>query len=93
VSFDFFCILIPRFRRSTPRYLQENSQRRQDEEIKEESARYQWSAPRVAACARHERPLDLINDLTQKPWPVRVAFFRVPDGELIELLEDKTGYT
>jgi len=25
--------------------------------------------------------------------PVRVAFFRGPDGELIELLEDKTGYT
>ena len=25
--------------------------------------------------------------------PVRVAFFRCPDGELIELLEDKTGYT
>jgi hypothetical protein len=24
---------------------------------------------------------------------VRVAFFRGPDGELIELLEDKTGYT
>ena len=39
------------------------------------------------------RPLDLVNDVTQKPWPVRVAFFRGPDGELIELLEDKTGYT
>ena len=25
--------------------------------------------------------------------PVRVAFFRGPDGEVIELLEDKTGYT
>ena len=37
------------------------------------------------------RPLDLLNDVTQKPWPVRVAFFRGPDGELIELLEDKTG--
>ncbi len=39
------------------------------------------------------RPLDLLNDVTQKPWPMRVAFFRGPDGELIELLEDKTGYT
>jgi catechol 2,3-dioxygenase-like lactoylglutathione lyase family enzyme len=39
------------------------------------------------------RPLDLVNDVTQQPWPVRVAFFRGPDGELIELLEDKTGYT
>ncbi len=39
------------------------------------------------------RPLDLLNDVTEKPWLVRVAFFRGPDGELIELLEDKTGYT
>src|ERR1051326_6676346 len=39
------------------------------------------------------RPLDLFNDVTQKPLPVRVAFFRGPDGELIELLEDKSGYT
>jgi len=39
------------------------------------------------------RPLDLVNNVTAKPWPVRVAFFRGPDGELIELLEDKTGYT
>ena len=39
------------------------------------------------------RPLDLLNKVTQKPWPVHVAFFRGPDGELIELLEDKTGYT
>ena len=39
------------------------------------------------------RPLDFVNDVTQKPCPVRVAFFRGPDGELIELLEDKTGYT
>jgi len=30
------------------------------------------------------RPLDLLNDVTQKPWPVRVAFFRGPDGELID---------
>jgi catechol 2,3-dioxygenase-like lactoylglutathione lyase family enzyme len=35
----------------------------------------------------------LVNDLTQPPWPVRVAFFHGPDGELIELFEDKTGYT
>ncbi len=39
------------------------------------------------------RPLDLLNNATEKPWPIRVAFFRGPDGELIELLEDKTGYT
>jgi glyoxylase I family protein len=39
------------------------------------------------------RPLPLMNDVTGKEWPVRVAFFRGPDGELIELLEDKTGYT
>ena len=37
------------------------------------------------------RPLDLVDDVTQKPWPVPVAFFHGPDGELIELLEDKTG--
>jgi catechol 2,3-dioxygenase-like lactoylglutathione lyase family enzyme len=37
--------------------------------------------------------LNLVNNVTAKPWPVRVAFFRGPDGELIELLEDKTGYT
>ena len=29
----------------------------------------------------------------QKPWPERVAFYRGSDGELIELLEDKIGYT
>ena len=39
------------------------------------------------------RFLDLVNDVTQQPWPVSVAFFRGTDGELIELLEDKTGYT
>lgn len=39
------------------------------------------------------RSLDLLNDVTQKPWPVRVAFFCGPDGELVELLGDKTGYT
>jgi len=27
------------------------------------------------------------------PKLVRVAFFRGPEGELIELLEDKTDYT
>jgi catechol 2,3-dioxygenase-like lactoylglutathione lyase family enzyme len=35
----------------------------------------------------------LVNEATQQPWPVRVAFFRGPDGELIELSEYKTGYT
>ena len=39
------------------------------------------------------RPWDLANDVTQKPWPVRVAFFRGHDDELVELPEDKTGYT
>ncbi len=39
------------------------------------------------------RPLDLLNNVTEKSWPIRVAFFRGPDGELIELLEDKTGNT
>jgi hypothetical protein len=37
--------------------------------------------------------LDLANDVTQQPWSVRVAFFRGPNCELIELLEDETGYT
>jgi len=27
------------------------------------------------------------------PWPMRVAFFRGHDDELVELPEDKTGYT
>jgi len=30
-----------------------------------------------------------VNDVTQKPWPVRVAFFRGHDGELVELLEER----
>jgi len=38
------------------------------------------------------RPLDLTNRVTGKPSG-RVAFFRSPDGELIERPEDKTGYT
>jgi hypothetical protein len=37
--------------------------------------------------------VNLLNDVAQERWPVRVAFFRGPDGELIELLEDQTGYT
>jgi catechol 2,3-dioxygenase-like lactoylglutathione lyase family enzyme len=36
--------------------------------------------------------LDLSNDVTQQSWLVTMAFFPDPDGELIELLEDKTGY-
>ncbi len=39
------------------------------------------------------RPLDLLNDMKPRLWSVSVAFFRGPDGELIELLEDETGYT
>jgi len=37
--------------------------------------------------------LDLLNDVKPRLWFVSAAFFRGPDGELIELLEDKTGYT
>jgi catechol 2,3-dioxygenase-like lactoylglutathione lyase family enzyme len=33
-----------------------------------------------------------MHDVPQKLWPVRGAFFRGPDGELLELLEDKSGY-
>jgi len=38
-------------------------------------------------------PLDLFNEAAGKPFPVRVAFFRGPDGEEIELIEDETGQT
>ena len=37
-------------------------------------------------------PLDLLNDVKPRLWSVRVAFFRGPNCELIELLEDETGY-
>ena len=37
--------------------------------------------------------LDLVNDVNGAPVPVRVAFFRGPDGEIVELLEDKSGQT
>ncbi len=39
------------------------------------------------------RPLSLRNDVTGQSWPIRVGFFLGPDGELIELLEDRTGQT
>lgn len=39
------------------------------------------------------RPLPLRNDLTGQSWSIRVGFFRGPNGELIELIEDKTGQT
>jgi glyoxylase I family protein len=39
------------------------------------------------------RPLDLTNDITGKRLPLRVAFFRGPDGEIVELLEDSTRQT
>jgi hypothetical protein len=39
------------------------------------------------------RPLDLLNNVKPRFWSVRVAFFRGPNCELIELLEDETGYT
>jgi hypothetical protein len=37
--------------------------------------------------------LDLLNDVKPRLWSVSVAFFRGLNGELIELLEGKTGYT
>jgi hypothetical protein len=51
-------------------------------------------AARKAGCgvAVPIRPLEVRNDATEKLWTVRVAFFRGPDSELIELLEDKTDY-
>ena len=39
------------------------------------------------------RSLDLTNEVTGKPLPLRVAFFRGPDGEVVELLEDATRQT
>jgi len=39
------------------------------------------------------RPLDLLNNVKPRLWSVRVAFFRGPNCELIELLKDETGYT
>ena len=39
------------------------------------------------------RPLDLVNTATHQAFSIRVAFFRGPDGEEVELLEDKTGHT
>ena len=38
-------------------------------------------------------PLDLVNTVTGEPFSVRVAFFRGPDGEDVELLEDRSGLT
>jgi glyoxylase I family protein len=38
-------------------------------------------------------PLELMNRIGERPFPVRVAFFRGPDGEEIELIEDETGQT
>ena len=38
-------------------------------------------------------PLDLMNRIGERPFLVRVAFFRGPDGEDIELIEDETGQT
>ena len=39
------------------------------------------------------RPLDLIDTTTGTPLSIRVAFFRGPDGEDVELFEDKRGHT
>jgi catechol 2,3-dioxygenase-like lactoylglutathione lyase family enzyme len=38
-------------------------------------------------------PLELVNRIGDRPFPVRVAFFRGPDGEDVELIEDETGQT
>jgi catechol 2,3-dioxygenase-like lactoylglutathione lyase family enzyme len=38
-------------------------------------------------------PLDLVDRVGDHPFPVRVAFFRGPDGEDVELIEDETGQT
>jgi catechol 2,3-dioxygenase-like lactoylglutathione lyase family enzyme len=37
---------------------------------------------------REITPLALVNTTTGRPMPVRVAFFRGPDGEDVELIED-----
>ena len=37
------------------------------------------------------RPLDLVNAATGKPFPIRVAFFRGPDGEVVELNVEACG--
>lgn len=37
--------------------------------------------------------LELVNRIGGRPFPLRVAFFRGPDGEEIELIEDETGQT
>jgi hypothetical protein len=38
------------------------------------------------------RPLDLLNDVTQKPWPVRVAFLSRPGWRINRTARRKTGY-
>ena len=52
-------------------------------------------AVRALGCeiTRPITPLDLVNRIGDRPFPVRVAFFRGPDGEEIELIEDRTGQT
>jgi glyoxylase I family protein len=38
-------------------------------------------------------PLDLIDTTTNQPFSIRIAFFRGPDGEDVELFEDKSRHT
>jgi glyoxylase I family protein len=37
--------------------------------------------------------LDLIDTTTNQPFSIRIAFFRGPDGEDVELFEDKSRHT
>ena len=50
---------------------------------------------RVFGCeiTRPLTSLELVNRIGGRPFPLRVAFFRGPDGEEIELIEDETGQT
>jgi glyoxylase I family protein len=42
---------------------------------------------------RPMRDLDLPDSIRGRPFAIRVAFFRGPDGEDVELFEDRTGHT
>ena len=52
-------------------------------------------AVRASGCeiTRPIMPLELVNRIGDRPFPVRVAFFRGPDGEEVELIEGRTGQT
>ena len=42
---------------------------------------------------RPTKQLDLMDTARDQPFSIRVAFFRGPDGEEIELFEDQQGHT